>query len=124
MLADGMIAACIRSTVELDGVSQRLEKLHNGGLRGKAVIRLSKPSAIVTPTSRSARTEVRPKVSRDSLLGGMELQTVTLRYKRGPRQGCICHDDLYAVSSLENDPMKILGRVKVGQPGTVEREAR
>jgi hypothetical protein len=40
MLADGMIAARIRSTVELDGVSQMLEKLHNGGLRGKAVIRL------------------------------------------------------------------------------------
>jgi hypothetical protein len=38
MLVDGMIAA--RSTVELDGVSQMLEKLHNGGLRGKAVIRL------------------------------------------------------------------------------------
>jgi hypothetical protein len=38
----------------------------------------------------------------------MELQTVTLRYKRGPRQGCICHDDVYAVSSLENDPMKHL----------------
>ena len=40
MLADGMIAVRIRSTVELDGVSQMLEKLHNGGLRGKAVIRL------------------------------------------------------------------------------------
>ena len=39
MLANGMIAVRIRSTVELDGVSQRLEKLHNGGLRGKAVIR-------------------------------------------------------------------------------------
>jgi hypothetical protein len=38
MLADGMIAARIRSTVELDGVSQRLEKFHNGGLRGKAVL--------------------------------------------------------------------------------------
>ncbi len=55
---------------------------------------------------------------------GMELQTVTLRYKRGPRQECICHDDVYAVSSLEHDPMKTLGRVKVGQPGTVERGAR
>ena len=55
---------------------------------------------------------------------GMELQTVTLRYKRGPRQGCIWHDDVYAVSSLENDPMTLLGRVKVGQPGTVERGAR
>ena len=40
MLANGMIAVRIRSTVELDGVSQMLEKLHNGGLRGKAVIRL------------------------------------------------------------------------------------
>jgi hypothetical protein len=54
----------------------------------------------------------------------MELQTVTLRDKRGPRQECIYHDDVYVVSSLENDPMKILGRVKVGQPGTVERGAR
>jgi hypothetical protein len=26
---------------------------------------------------------------------GMELQTVTFRYKRGFRQECICHDDLY-----------------------------
>jgi hypothetical protein len=32
MLAD--IAARIHSTVELDAVSQMLEKLHNGGLRG------------------------------------------------------------------------------------------
>ena len=39
---------------------------------------------------------------------GMELQTVTLRYKRGPRQECICHDDVYAVNSLENGPMKRL----------------
>jgi hypothetical protein len=59
----------------------------------------------------------------------MELQTATLRYKSGHRQECICHDDVYAASSLENDPMKILGmkipgRVKVGQPGTVERGAR
>src|SRR5712675_862975 len=54
----------------------------------------------------------------------MELQTVTLGYKRGPRQECICHDDVYAVSSLENDLMKILGRVKVGQPGAVERGTR
>ena len=37
MLADGMIAARIRSTVELVGVSQMFETLHNGGLRGKAV---------------------------------------------------------------------------------------
>jgi hypothetical protein len=77
MLADGMIAARIRSTVELDGVSQMLEKLHNGGLCGKAVIRLY---GVRFP-------------------GGMELQTGTLRYKRGPRQQCICHDDVYAVSS-------------------------
>src|SRR6266699_1079706 len=54
----------------------------------------------------------------------MELQTVTCRYKRGPRQECICHDDVYAVRSLENDLMKILGRVKVGQPGAVERGTR
>jgi hypothetical protein len=39
---------------------------------------------------------------------GMELQTVTLRYKRGLRQEYISHDDVYAVSSLENDPMKHL----------------
>ena len=38
MLADGTITARIRSTVELDGVSQMLEKLRHGGLRGKAVI--------------------------------------------------------------------------------------
>jgi hypothetical protein len=38
----------------------------------------------------------------------MELQTATRRYKRGPRQACICHDDVYAVRSLENDPMKRL----------------
>jgi NADPH2:quinone reductase len=40
MLADGTITARIRSTVELDGAGQMLEKLRNGGLRGKAVIRL------------------------------------------------------------------------------------
>ena len=39
MLADGTITARIRSTVELDGAGQMLEKLRNGGLRGKAVIR-------------------------------------------------------------------------------------
>lgn len=39
MLADGTITARIRSTVELDGVGQMLEKLRHGGLRGKAVIR-------------------------------------------------------------------------------------
>jgi hypothetical protein len=38
MLADGTITARIRSTVELAGVRQMLEKLRNGGLRGKAVI--------------------------------------------------------------------------------------
>jgi NADPH2:quinone reductase len=40
MLADGTITARIRSVVELDGAGQMLEKLRNGGLRGKAVIRL------------------------------------------------------------------------------------
>jgi NADPH:quinone reductase-like Zn-dependent oxidoreductase len=40
MLANGTITARIRSTVELDGVGQILEKLRQGGLRGKAVIRL------------------------------------------------------------------------------------
>ena len=40
MLADGTITARIRSTVNLDGVGQILEKLRQGGLRGKAVIRL------------------------------------------------------------------------------------
>jgi hypothetical protein len=40
MLADGMITARIRSTVELDGAGQILERLRQGGLRGKAVIRL------------------------------------------------------------------------------------
>jgi hypothetical protein len=54
--------------------------------------------ATVSPTSRSTRTEVKPKVSRDSLPGGMALQTVTLRYKREPGQQCIGHDDVYAVS--------------------------
>ena len=40
MLANGTITARIGSTVELDGVGQLLDKLRNGGLRGKAVIRL------------------------------------------------------------------------------------
>jgi NADPH:quinone reductase-like Zn-dependent oxidoreductase len=40
MLADGAITARIRSVVALDGAAQVLEKLRNGGLRGKAVIRL------------------------------------------------------------------------------------
>ncbi len=29
------------------------------------------------------------------LPGGMELQMVTFRYKRGFRHECICHDDAY-----------------------------
>jgi NADPH:quinone reductase len=40
MLANGTITARIRSTVELDGAGQTLVKLRNGGLSGKAVIRL------------------------------------------------------------------------------------
>ena len=40
MLADGKITARISATVELDGAAQILEKLRNGGLRGKAVIHL------------------------------------------------------------------------------------
>jgi NADPH:quinone reductase-like Zn-dependent oxidoreductase len=40
MLAKGTITARIRSTVDLEGTAQILEKLRNGGLRGKAVIRL------------------------------------------------------------------------------------
>jgi NADPH2:quinone reductase len=40
MLADGTITARIRSTVELNGAAEILEKLRSGGLRGKAVIRL------------------------------------------------------------------------------------
>jgi NADPH:quinone reductase-like Zn-dependent oxidoreductase len=40
MLADGTITTRIRSTVELDGAGQLLERLRQGGLRGKAVIRL------------------------------------------------------------------------------------
>ena len=40
MLADGTITARIRTTVELEGAGQMLEKLRNGGLSGKAVIRL------------------------------------------------------------------------------------
>lgn len=40
MLADGTITARIRSTVDLNSAGQILEKLRNGGLRGKAVIRL------------------------------------------------------------------------------------
>ena len=44
MLADGTITARIRSTVELDGTGQVLDKLRTGGLRGKAVIRLQYPA--------------------------------------------------------------------------------
>ena len=40
MLAEGTITARVRSTVELDGAEQVLDKLRSGGLRGKAVIRL------------------------------------------------------------------------------------
>ena len=81
------------------------------------------------PFDRSPRPGIKPvstspKISRDSLPGDMKLQTATLRYKREPRQACICHDDAYAVGSLENDRMKLLGRVEAGQPGTVERGAR
>ena len=40
MLADGTITVRIGSAVELDGAGRMLETLRNGGLRGKAVIRL------------------------------------------------------------------------------------
>jgi NADPH:quinone reductase-like Zn-dependent oxidoreductase len=40
MLASGTITARIRSTANLEGTAQILEKLRNGGLSGKAVIRL------------------------------------------------------------------------------------
>jgi NADPH:quinone reductase-like Zn-dependent oxidoreductase len=40
MLASGKITARIRATVNLEGTAQILEKLRNGGLSGKAVIRL------------------------------------------------------------------------------------
>ena len=40
MLADGIISARIRSTVELKDAGQMLDKLRHGGLGGKAVIRL------------------------------------------------------------------------------------
>jgi NADPH:quinone reductase-like Zn-dependent oxidoreductase len=40
MLADGTITTRIRSTVDLDGAGQILDRLRQGGLRGKAVIRL------------------------------------------------------------------------------------
>jgi len=38
ILADGTIAARIRSTVELEGAEQMLDKLRNGDLRGKGII--------------------------------------------------------------------------------------
>jgi len=40
ILADGTIAARIRSTVELEGAEQMLDKLRNGDLRGKGIIHL------------------------------------------------------------------------------------
>ena len=40
LLADGKITARIHATVDLDGVGAMLSKLRDGGLRGKAVIRL------------------------------------------------------------------------------------
>ena len=49
--------------------------------------------------------------------------TATFRYKRGFRHECICHDDVYRWVRSKNDAMKLLGRVKVGQPATVKRRA-
>jgi hypothetical protein len=40
MLADGTITARIRSTFELEGAEQMLDKLRNRGLRGKGIIHL------------------------------------------------------------------------------------
>jgi D-arabinose 1-dehydrogenase-like Zn-dependent alcohol dehydrogenase len=40
MLANGTITARISATVELDDAAQIIEKVRNGGLRGKAVIHL------------------------------------------------------------------------------------
>lgn len=40
MLLEGNITARVRSTVDLDGAAQLLQKLRDGGLRGKALIRL------------------------------------------------------------------------------------
>jgi NADPH:quinone reductase-like Zn-dependent oxidoreductase len=40
MLLNGTITARIRSTVDLNGTSEILEKLRSGGLRGKAIIRI------------------------------------------------------------------------------------
>ena len=39
MLADGTITARIHSTIQPDQRGEMLEKLRNGGLHGKAVIR-------------------------------------------------------------------------------------
>ncbi len=40
LLADGTITTRIGSAANLDGAGQILDRLRNGGLRGKAVIRL------------------------------------------------------------------------------------
>jgi D-arabinose 1-dehydrogenase-like Zn-dependent alcohol dehydrogenase len=40
LLADGTITAWIRTSVVLDDAAQMLERLRNGGLRGKVVIQL------------------------------------------------------------------------------------
>ena len=40
MLADGTITARVRTTVELEGAGQVLEKLRSGGLSGKAVVHI------------------------------------------------------------------------------------
>jgi NADPH:quinone reductase len=40
MLADGTITARVRTTAELEGAGQVLERLHSGGLSGKAVIHI------------------------------------------------------------------------------------
>jgi hypothetical protein len=40
MLADGTITTRIRSTVELEGAEQMLDKLHHGGPRCKGIIHL------------------------------------------------------------------------------------
>ena len=43
MLADGTITARVKSTFELDAAGQMFEMLQHGGIRGKAVIRISQP---------------------------------------------------------------------------------
>jgi NADPH:quinone reductase len=43
MLADGAITARVESTFELDAAGQMYEMLQHGGIRGKAVIRISQP---------------------------------------------------------------------------------